>query len=661
MDETMGKAAFELLTLNDIFDAGSRQLCVPDYQRGYSWEEEQRTDLIGDIEQIQHQKHRHFTGTVVASRQGDSNCFDVVDGQQRITTLVLLLSSIVRLSRKREITELAEANIDDVEACYIRSGVATGNTSYQLKLGAIRDPLFHEVLEHGHGINQLVQNKADQNIVDAAIQFDTWLKAMSDDELANVLATVTNQLGFLLYAPKQDAEIGLMFEVINNRGKPLSELEKIKNYLIYFAGRHQKGDLKNKVNESWPLLLQALNTAGYTSNDDENRFLRVCWIVFEDCNKSRSYHVYDNLKQEYPPDDAENWEYLVDFVDFVVGCSQTYAFLHQPSISNLSDDEKLYLQRIALHPANASVLPLLISLYAVDAEPAKRAEILDLLEKLNFRYYVTGIANRNDTGQGELFELAFDYYNDDGEFEVEDDKKDLDKCQILKKCLINFIDKNANDYKFVQYLTLDKDESGDYYRWQGLKFFLGSYEDSLLQNNKQKSRLPAFLASRDKVNPNDFFHLEHIWAAKDFTVINDDGDRDVNKRRLGNFIVLMETLNIKVSNHRPEIKVEEYFKFDKSQPNTMMIRELSSDFRKSIKYMEKQRIYERKVAGYWYTLYVCFLDLREQRLVNFALNRWRVDGLVRPIENVTINSSLDSNEIFRCLPEYDDQSRLVTE
>lgn len=659
MDEIVGKAAFELLTLNDIFDAGSRQLCVPDYQRGYSWEEEQRADLIGDIEQIQHQKHRHFTGTVVASRQGDSNCFDVVDGQQRITTLVLLLSSIVRLSHQRSLDQLAELNIDDVEACYIRSGVASGNTSYQLKLGTIRDPLFHEVLEHGHGVNQQVQNKADQNIVDAAIQFDTWLQEMSNDELANVLATVTNQLGFLLYAPKQDAEIGLMFEVINNRGKPLSELEKIKNYLIYFAGRHQKSDLKNKVNECWPLLLQALNIAGYTSNEDENRFLRVCWIVFEDCNKTRSYHVYDNLKLEYPPDESENWEYLVDFVDFVVGSAQAYAFLHQPSLSNLSDDEKIYLQRIALHPANASVLPLLVSLYAVDVDAAKRAEILDLLEKLNFRYYVTGIANRNDTGQGELFELAFDYYND--EFEYGENENGLDNLQLLRKRLLDFINKNANDYKFVQYLTLDKDESGDYYRWQGLKFFLGSYEDSLLEENKQKSRLSDLLASRDKVNSNDFYHLEHIWAEKDFSVVDDDDDRDVNKRRLGNFILLMETLNIKVSNHRPEVKVEEYFKFDKAQPNTLMIRELLSDFNKSVKYMEKIRIYERKVAGYWYTLYEYFFDIREQRLINFALDRWRIDNAVRPIEKVTINSSLGSNEIFHCFPEYDEQSRLIKE
>jgi len=654
----MGNEAFQLLTLRDIFDGGNRQLSVPDYQRGYSWEAEQRSDLKGDIELIKDQQHHHFTGTVVASPQGESNCFDLVDGQQRITTLVLLVASIVRIARLGSLTSLAELSIDDVEACYICSGADSGNTQYQLQLGSTRDPLFHEILKHGHSVNQSVNNKADQNIVDAAVQFDTWLNNVDIEKVAQVLLVVTSKLGFLLYAPKQDAEIGLMFEVINNRGKPLSELEKIKNYLIYFAGRHRIDDLKNKVNENWPLLLQALSVAGYTSNDDENRFLRVCWIVFEDYNKSRSYHVYDNLKQKYPPEAPDNWKVLTEFVEFIVGCSQTYAALYQSQLTTLDEEEKKYLQRISLHPANASILPLVTSLFSVEHDAIKRAVVLDLLEKLNFRYYVTGIATRNDSGQGELFELAHDFYNDS--FERSESESDLNNYQLLVRRLMEFLIDNANDQKFVQYLTLDHDESGDYYRWQGLKFFLGSYEDSLRLEEKQSSRLPAFLASRDKVNSNDFYHLEHIWAAKDYTVADDSGDRDVNKRRLGNFIILMETINIRVGNHRPEVKVKEYFDF-RSLPNTMMISQLLEDFETATKYMDEHGRYARKVSSYWYELYVRFLDIREQRMVNFALNRWRIEEMIRPVREVKIDSYGGNNEVFCCIPAYEEHSRLVAE
>tara|TARA_R110000851_G_scaffold210486_3_gene363001 strand:- start:28854 stop:30824 length:1971 start_codon:yes stop_codon:yes gene_type:complete len=652
----MNQQVFELLSLNEIFDAGKRQFSVPDYQRGYSWEKEQRDDLIGDIEQIKSQNHRHFTGTVVASRIEDSTCYDLVDGQQRITSLVILISSIVRLARTQQWAELVGIDISKIESWYLCNGADTGNTCYQLQLGKVRAPLFHEVLHHGSGINHQIKTKADQNIVDAAVQFDSWLLGKPLEDLGAVFDTVTRKLGFLLYAPKQDAEIGLMFEVINNRGKPLSEVEKIKNYLIYFASRNQIVDLKTKVNASWPVLLESLNLASFTSNDDENRFLRVCWIVFEDYNKSRSYHVYDNLKHRYPAEVAEHWQVLMSFVDFIVNCARTYASLYDAEQSSLSPAEKVALQRIALHPAHASILPLLVSLFAKEQDPVRRAYTLDLLEKLNFRYYVTGIANRNDSGQGDLFWLAHEYYQ--GTLSSHYDEEWSDSLELLQSRLVRFICDRANDHKFVQYLTLDKDESGDYYHWNGLKYFLGSYEDSLLGGNRQASRLLSFVAPRDKHNPNDFYHLEHIWAAKDYEVVSDADDRDVNKRRLGNFIILLERLNIKVSNARPENKVDQYFEDTKIQPNTLMIRELVKDFEEATEYMDDTYAYQRKVANYWYALYERFLDIREQRMVNFALHRWRVEGISRPVESVKIDSDFDGNEIFKCYPEYADRSNL---
>jgi len=645
--------AYELLTLKSIFDTGNRQLRVPDYQRGYSWEIEQRTDLIEDIKQVISHSHRHFTGTVVASSNAKSSVFDLVDGQQRITSLIILISCLMREAKSRNITSLVNMNLKDIESIYIKSGAESGNTCYQLQLGIVRDPLFQEVLNSGKIKIQEVKNKSDQNIIDAAEQFSKFVSDLDNKGLDDLYNAVTEKLGFLFYAPEYDAEIGIMFEVINNRGKPLSELEKIKNYLIYFAGRHDKPDLKKKVNSSWPLLLDSLNKAGYTSNDDENRFLRVCWLVFQDYNKSRSYHVYDNLKLEYKPSESDNWEVLVEFINFIVGSAKTYENLHRSSDSSLSENEKIYLRRVSLHPANASVLPLIVSIYAIEQCAVKRSSLLDLIEKLNFRYYVTGIANRNDSGQGDLFQMGYDFYND--KFKKTDAEANLDNYQILQSRIVNFINQNANDYKFVQYLTLDHDEAGDYYKWQGLKYFLGSYEDSLLENNKQSSQLERFVARRDKIHSNDFFHQEHIWARDELSIKDDKEDLGINKRRLGNFIILMETINIKVSNHRIEKKIDDYFKYSKSQPNTLMIRELKEDFETAEKLINKSKVYKKKVKGYWFCVYEKFLDIREQRMVNFAIKRWAVEGIRRPVTEVILNSNSGNNEIFQCLPDHSGQ------
>jgi uncharacterized protein with ParB-like and HNH nuclease domain len=60
-----------------------------------------------------------------------------------------------------------------------------------------------------------------------------------------------------------------MFEVINNRGKLLSELEKVKNYLIYCCVKLQATTLRETINSDWSDILRNLNTAGKTTQAEE--------------------------------------------------------------------------------------------------------------------------------------------------------------------------------------------------------------------------------------------------------------------------------------------------------------------------------------------------------------------------------------------------------
>ena len=138
-----------------------------------------------------------------------------------------------------------------------------------------------------------------------------------------------------------------MFEVINNRGKPLSELEKIKNYLIYYADKNGMNDIRENVNDSWSVILSNLNKVDYTSNENEDRFLRNCWIVFMDPNKSRSHYVYESLKQEWPPDSQvrENTKTIIEFIKFLEKSAISYAkFLKRDGVP--ATLEETLLQRI---------------------------------------------------------------------------------------------------------------------------------------------------------------------------------------------------------------------------------------------------------------------------------------------------------------------------
>jgi hypothetical protein len=121
---------------------------------------------------------------------------------------------------------------------------------------------------------------------------------------------------------------------------------------------------------------------------------------------------------------------------------------------------------------------------------------------------------------------------------------------------------------------------------------------------------------------------------------------------------LIESLNIKASNARPEIKVNKYFEDTKLQPNTLMIRELIKDFQQSKNQVSETSNEQSESASYWYAVYQRFLDIREQRLVNFALKRWQIQDITRPVERVKIDSRFEGNEVFKCYPVYIDKTNI---
>ena len=645
--ENYGNLKNELESLEDIFKDGKRVFRIPDYQRGYSWEKKQRVDLLNDIQYLIKggYEYRHYTGTIVASFNKEETdkvaeeyeLFDVVDGQQRMTSLILLLSVICRLLKEPEVKSRYEDT--EIFSKFIQDG-PVGNTVRKLYLGEEQDKLFECLVTEGITPAIEATSKSDQNLNDAVNEYQKWLNR-EDINIDDVLKCVCEKLGFLLYAPENDKELGIMFEVINNRGKALTELEKIKNYLIYYADKNNIRDIRKRVNASWPRILSNLNKVGYTSNESEDRYLRNCWIVFMDTHKSRSHHVYDGLKQEWPPNGQHTSE-ILRFIEFLKSAAIFYAkYLEREGVTD--KQEAYWLERISCHPADASITPLILAIFSKVKCQVVRTGLFELIEKLNFRFYGTNIAGRSDSGQGDLFGYANKFFN---HYEQEVDGRKID-VEWLKEELTNFVDTRANDKNFVESLTLDKDEQWwDYYYWNGLKFFLASYEEQLKKKKGESIDLQKIMSPQDKASPNDFFQKEHIWAEKDYTKINVSHKLNINKRRLGNFLLLKQSINIKVSNKPPEEKVEEYFEDWRNDPNTLMIRELRLIFNKAKAEEEEIKRRQRITSKYWCNVYQRFLDNREEKMINFALKRWKVSGLSINISKVSLDSLGRKNKIY---------------
>lgn len=646
----------ELVTLKELFgdETEDRFFRIPDYQRGYSWEREQRNDMLGDLEELPVHDCRHYTGTIVAARpSGGEGPYFLVDGQQRLTTLVILVARLLHRMRQLNADPAPEMTANEARDLFVYRSPQLGQRWWRLTLNGDHDSLFQELLTSREVSFPRFEprSKSDGNLKSAVEEFDEYLSYKNSARLQTLFCGITRKLGFLFYSPENKREIGLMFEVINNRGKPLSELEKVKNYLIYFANRNDLHELQRSTNRAWSEILTRLNRIGYTGNQDEQGFLHACWIVFADPRARMSYNVYEGLKEMCPPqhDPEKGMRLLEAFVEFLRDAAVTMERLFKAGDTTTGDPEKPYLERIAHHPALASVLPLVLALFEREPNPKRRAEILALVEKLNFRYYITGIAPRSDSRQGELFRMAHSYYH--GTL-AEDGHLPDDSAELCRR-LIEFIRHNAGTRNFVKHLILEADESWDFYHWQGLKFFLASYEQFLCEKHSQQISPAELLQNRNPQAPNNYFQKEHILAQNDDTIMGEEAE--FLKRRLGNFVLLREGTNKGAGCMPVKEKIESGYQSQDTN-ELYQLQELKAFFDAGKKFVEQDRKRVNHTWRYWEELLRKMLDLRERRLVNFALARWGIEHFPDEPAAVYVDNFKNGEEVFTIRRQQEDEA-----
>ena len=97
----------EDIALDELFTNNSSTYMIPRYQRPYSWEREQISELWNDLLESYHENEDFFFGTMIFCPNPDEKSISVVDGQQRFTTLTILYASI-----RDALLEMGEAGED---------------------------------------------------------------------------------------------------------------------------------------------------------------------------------------------------------------------------------------------------------------------------------------------------------------------------------------------------------------------------------------------------------------------------------------------------------------------------------------------------------------------------------------------------------------------
>ena len=281
-----------LLTLSKIFT--ERLFRIPDYQRGYAWTEKQLKDFWSDLEQLEIGKN-HYVGVLTLERVDEKsfNKWDddkwiikskkyepyyIVDGQQRLTTAIILIEAIVESLNENE--ELNYTSVCDIRRKYIfeskdkgisRSymfGYENDNPSYEF----LKTKIFCENSEENYIEQETVYT---YNLELAKKFFLDRLLLLTLPEKENLYAKITQHFLFNIYTISDDIDVFVTFETMNNRGKPLSLLELLKNRLIYLTTKFNNDNddkvrLRKKINECWKTIYHNLGKNKQNPLDDDN-------------------------------------------------------------------------------------------------------------------------------------------------------------------------------------------------------------------------------------------------------------------------------------------------------------------------------------------------------------------------------------------------------
>ena len=388
-------------------DQGAREhFHVPKYQREYTWKKWQWEQLLNDIEE---NDPGYFMGSIICVNDmqkittGDELIFEVVDGQQRLTTLSLLLAAIhSKLTDAMDTyeptddqdKEEARSCITNIRAKLVKrkkdakleeaGAFKVGKNVYFLRMQPSAQN--HNLEDYLYLLSEagLIETQPKQPYVGNRLfgrAYSFFQEKLSADvtELLKLMERI-NQLMFVQITVDSQADAFTLFESLNNRGVPLSAMEIIKNKML--AQMEKKHDINiDDSFEKWQNLVEAIPDA-----NDQERFLRHFYNAFKNrkeikvdkvtrATRSLIIRIYETLI---------NRDAAVLFEKLTQGAT-TYGKLLRSDFEQKSIATSLTeLDRIS----SAPVYLLLLYLFSLETTQFQDKDFLEKVVDLLARYFI---------------------------------------------------------------------------------------------------------------------------------------------------------------------------------------------------------------------------------------------------------------------------------
>lgn len=501
------------INLTDLFN--TRIFRIPDYQRGYAWEDKQLNELWDDLDEIptiKDELKKHYTGTIYLEETNPTETekwlsgvkfYNVVDGQQRLTSISILLFELLKATeigytekKKEKLVEtfVFESNMSGESKVYKFSYAITDKNSNFLLSSIFEDNKI--VLNHGH------LNQYTKNLSFAKTFFQDKIVTLNDSQKNTLFKKITTSLQFDIRTIEKDLDVQAVFETMNNRGKPLSTLEKLKNRLIYLTEKLNSPDedkkaLRKKINDAWGKIYTCL-AQNPEQILDEDVFLSAHLSLYrkpkestfsEKIAEEKVFQMFCNKPEKYDLDESGGKEDPITFNkidDYILKLSEL-----APIWYKIHNSESKLIKRILILNSSKDVKIFLTSILHKTKDQTLIQITFENLEKILFRNRIPGIGIMDERTTASW---ARDIYNE------EDEINGINQKQIDLLNMPVVIPNIIQSFKYL--FTYERGAKG-FHRWSNLKYFLFEYEEYLKKIARE---------TNDKVTIDDFFEttIEHI-------------------------------------------------------------------------------------------------------------------------------------------------------
>ncbi len=372
--------------------SNDKSYIVPNFQRDYSWEIEQITELWQDIERMRSEKIQHFMGYLVLQSQ-DSKKFEIVDGQQRITTITLIIIAV--LARLKKIiasgheTKKNEVRREEIHKRYLGVlNLTTLRTAPKLILNRTNSKHFKAIISYPYGIptKRGITATSNRKINKAFEFFENVIKGYTSEALAQLVESIGAGLLFTTIAVGDDLDAYLVFETLNARGLHLAIPDLLKNYLLSILSSDKEKITDADIEEFeqiWAGILDQLGEANFTS------FLRSYEGMSTRLRPTKE--LYRVLRNKLSRDKQDK---VVPYVCHLENYATIYAALQDPGDGFWSEHSPVYKQCIedlrTLDVFNIKTpLSLMMASYT-NFTPTQFVKIVKWLAVISIRYNIIG-------------------------------------------------------------------------------------------------------------------------------------------------------------------------------------------------------------------------------------------------------------------------------